>query len=134
MNIRTKKDTGTKEKTLKICYFALDILPQPVIISGNKGDTMNAIDMEIESKIRELESWEAELKMLQEEGEQEDREANIITKVFKMRCDHACEKCGNCEDAIPQDVSEDETDLIEVLKTPCDCELLGLEVRHIVIE
>jgi hypothetical protein len=95
---------------------------------------MNAIDMEIETKVKDVEMMESELKALQAEWDKEDAaEATEHSKTIKMICNHACEKCGSCEDAIPQEVEENNEDLIEILQTPCDCEIMETEVKHVIV-
>ena len=92
---------------------------------------MTAIEKEIEAKVNDAEVLESELETLQAEWDKEDgAEENV--KVIKMICSGACEKCGNCESAKIQEIDEDDEEIIDILKTPCDCEILGIEVKHVV--
>ncbi len=86
-----------------------------------------AADAELDAKATEGERLDAEL----EAELLADAEPTPTTGTILMACDHACERCGNCPDRTPQTVDENDEELIAILEQPCDCETLGIEVRHI---
>jgi hypothetical protein len=97
-----------------------------------KRDTISnkkAADAELDDMATESDRLDAELTAELATTEEPTEAPATIT----MTCDHACGQCGDCPDRVPQTLDADDTEIIDLLATPCDCERLNVEVRHVTV-